>query len=93
MKTHPSHVDNLVALRRIEGQVRGVQRMIEDRKYCIDILNQIGAIKGALSRVEEKILEKHFRNCVTEAIIGSSEVEKQQKLEEILKLIKQTRRI
>jgi len=90
---NPGHGDNLVALRRIEGQVRGVQRMIEDRKYCIDILNQIGAVKGALSRVEEKILEKHFRNCVTETIIGSSEVEKQQKLEEILKLIKQTRRI
>jgi len=93
MGMNPGHGDNLVALRRIEGQVRGVQRMIEDRKYCIDILNQIGAVKGALSRVEEKILEKHFRNCVTETIIGSSEVEKQQKLEEILKLIKQTRRI
>jgi DNA-binding FrmR family transcriptional regulator len=93
MKTRPSHEDNLVALRRIEGQVRGVQRMIEDRKYCIDILNQIAAVKGALSRVEEKILEKHFRNCVTEAVKGNSETEKQQKLNEIIKLINQTRRI
>ena len=92
MKRNPSHVDNLVALRRIEGQVRGVQRMIEDRKYCIDILNQIGAIKGALSRVEEKILAKHFRNCVAEAVTGTSETEKQQKLDEMLKLINQTRR-
>ena len=92
MKKHPSHEDNLVALRRIEGQVRGVQRMIEERKYCIDILNQIYAVKGALSRIEEKILEKHFRNCVTEAVIGSSEKEKQQKMDEILKLIHQTRR-
>ena len=92
MKKNPSHVDNLVALRRIEGQVRGVQRMIEDRKYCIDILNQIGAIKGALSRVEEKILEKHLWNCVTEAVKGSSQTEKQQKLNEILKLINQARR-
>ncbi|MHC4423826.1 MAG: metal-sensitive transcriptional regulator [Planctomycetota bacterium] len=75
MKKNPSHKDNLVALRRIEGQVRGVQRMIEDRKYCID-----------------NILEKHFQHCVTEAVKGSSEKEKQQKLDEILKLIHQTRR-
>jgi len=93
MKKNPGHEDNLIALRRIEGQVRGVQRMIEDRKYCIDILNQIYAIKGALSKVEEKILEKHFQHCVTEAIKGSSEKEKQQKLDEILKLINQTRRV
>ena len=92
MIKNPSHEDNLVALRRIEGQVRGVQRMIEERKYCIDILNQIYAVKGALGRVEEKILEKHFRNCVTEAVKGSSEKEKQQKMDEIFKLIHQTRR-
>ena len=92
MKKNTSHKDSLIALKRIEGQVRGVQRMIEDRKYCIDILNQIHAVKGALSRVEEKILEKHFQNCVTEAVRGSPEEEKQQKLDEILKLIHQTRR-
>ncbi len=92
MKKHPDHADNLVALRRIEGQVRGVHKMIEDRKYCIDILTQIYAIKGALSRVEEKILEKHFKNCVTEAVKGASEKEKQQKMDEILKLIHQIRR-
>ncbi len=92
MKKHPDHADNLVALRRIEGQVCGVQKMIEDRKYCIDILTQIYAIKGALSRVEEKILEKHFQHCVTEAVKGASEKEKQRKLDEILKLIHQTRK-
>ena len=92
MKNNPSHRDNLVALRRIEGQVRGVQRMIENHKYCIDILNQIYAVKGALGRVEEKILKKHFQHCVTEAVKGTSEKEKQQKLDEILKLVHQTRR-
>ncbi len=91
MKKNPDHADNLVALRRIEGQVRGVHKMIEDRKYCIDILTQIYAIKGALSRVEEKILEKHFKNCVTEAVKGASEKEKQEKMDEILKLIHQIR--
>lgn len=92
MKKNPSHENSLIALRRIEGQVRGVQRMIEDRKYCIDILNQINAVKGALGRVEEKILQKHFQHCITEAIKGTSRREKQQKLDEILKLIHQTRR-
>jgi len=92
MKMYPSHEGNLVALRRIEGQVRGVQRMIEDHKYCINILNQIGAVKGALSRVAEKILRKHLEHCVTEAIKGNSEKEKQEKLDEIVQLINQTRR-
>ena len=92
MKKNPDHADNLVALRRIEGQVRGVQGMIEDCKYCVDILTQIHAIKGALSRVEEKVLEKHFKNCVTDAVKGASEKEKQQKMDEILKLIHQARR-
>ena len=92
MAQNPDHQDNIVALKRIEGQVRGLQRMIEDRKYCIDILNQILAVKGALSSVEEKILQKHFRHCVTTAIMGSSENQKQQKLDEILALIHRTRR-
>jgi len=92
MAQNPDHQDNIVALKRIEGQVRGVQRMIEDRQYCIDILNQIHAVKGALSRVEEKILQKHFQHCVTTAMTGSSEKEKQQKLDEILALINRTRR-
>ena len=89
---HPDHTDNIVALRRIEGQVRGVQKMIENRKYCIDILTQIQAIKGSLSRVEEKILEKHLQNCVAGAFKGVSEKGKQQKIDEIIKLIHQTRK-
>ena len=92
MAENPDHQDNIVALKRIEGQVRGVQRMIEDHKYCIDILNQIHAVKGAISKVEEKILQKHFQHCVTSAMTGNSENEKQQKLDEILELINRTRR-
>jgi len=93
MKENPSHEKSLIALRRIEGQVRGVQRMIEDRKYCIDILNQIYAVKGALASVEERILDRHFRHCVTAAVKGNSEAQKQEKLDEILKLINQARRL
>ena len=93
MTKNPDHQDNIVALKRIEGQIRGVQRMIENRQYCIDILNQIHAVKGALARVEEKILQKHFRHCVTTAMTGNSEKEKQLKLNEILKLINRTRKV
>ncbi len=92
MNRNPDHIDNLTALRRIEGQVRGIQGMIEERKYCIDILTQIQAVKGALSRVEEKILEKHFRNCVARTLKGTSEKDKRQKIDEIMNLIHKTRK-
>jgi DNA-binding FrmR family transcriptional regulator len=92
MKPNPSHQSNIVALRRIEGQIRGVQRMIEDRKYCIDILTQIHAAKGALSTVEEKILAKHFRHCVTDAVKGASDRDKQQKMREVLGIIRRMRK-
>ena len=54
--SHPDHADNSTSLRRIEGQVRGVQQMIDDKRYCLDIVNQIKAIKSAVSRVESKVL-------------------------------------
>jgi DNA-binding FrmR family transcriptional regulator len=92
MIKNPDHSDNLVALRRIAGQVNGVAKMIENRKYCVDILTQIQAIRGALSRVEEKILEKHFQNCVSGAFMGTSEEDKKQKLSEIIKLLHQVRK-
>jgi DNA-binding FrmR family transcriptional regulator len=91
MATMPGHKDNLVALRRVEGQIRGVQKMIQERKYCIDILNQIQAVKGALARIEDSILKKHLESCVAEAIKGACEKEKQQKMDEVLKLIHRVR--
>ena len=55
-------------LRRVEGQVRGVAQMVEDDRYCIDILNQIHAVKAALSKVENQVLRSHAACCVEEAI-------------------------
>lgn len=55
-------------LRRIEGQVRGIQKMIEDDRYCVDILTQIAAIKSAVNQVGLSIMEAHTRGCVTDAI-------------------------
>jgi len=93
MNKYPDHSDNLVSLKRIEGQVRGVQRMIEDGKYCVDILNQIHAVIAALARIEDRVLEKHFAGCVADAVKGRSAEEKKKKLEEILSLIHQFRKV
>ena len=84
--SHPDHTDNLSSLRRIEGQVRGVQQMIDDKRYCMDIVNQIKAIKSALGGVESKILEKHLRSCVTQ-VLNKKEME--EKITELVKVFKQ----
>ena len=93
MSKYPNHNENLISLRRIEGQIRGIQHMIEERKYCVDILIQVRAVISALACVEDKILEKHFEGCVTNAVNGRSKSEKQQKLKEIMLLIKKFRKV
>ncbi len=84
--SHPDHSDNSTALRRIEGQVRGIQQMIDDKRYCLDIVNQIKAIKSALSRVESRVLERHLRSCVTQ-VLNKKEME--EKITELVKVFKQ----
>ena len=81
------HQDKLVPLRRAEGQIRGIHKMIEDRRYCVDILYAIGAAIGALRNVESKILKDHLNACVKTAFGGKSRSEKDQKLREIAGLL------
>lgn len=88
MKNYPDHKDNMVSLKRVEGQVRGIQKMVEEGKYCVDILTQIQSVKAALARVERIILQKHIENCVVTAVRGRSKAEKDRKLEEIFQLLK-----
>ena len=79
-------------LRRIEGQVRGVAQMVEDDRYCIDVLNQVQAIKAALGRAESEILKRHAACCVAEAIaIGDAE-EQRQKFGELVDLFEKAKR-
>lgn len=92
MKKGTDQKDNLVALRRIGGQVRGVQKMVEEQRYCIDILNALGAIGGALKKVEADILKNHLNACVRHAIEGNSTRDKEAKLEEIYRLFKGLRK-
>ena len=74
-------------LNRIEGQVRGIGRMIDEERYCIDILQQIQAIKSALARVEDAVLKDHAATCVNAAIESGSEVEQRKKFEELVDLM------
>ena len=88
-----THSENLVALRRVEGQIKGVQKMIQQGKYCIDIATQIHASIGALHRVAEKVLSKHMEHCVVDALKSDSEVQKKQKIDEIMSAMKKLRKL
>ena len=87
MNTTTTHADQITRLKKIEGQIRGVQRMIEDERYCIDILNQLQAIEAAIKGVEANILRKHLRGCVATAFAAGSEREQETKLDEIMQLL------
>ena len=71
-------------LHRIEGQVRGIEKMVEDDRYCIDILTQIGAVKTALEQVGVKLLEDHVTHCVADAISSGDERAAGEKTSELL---------
>ncbi len=79
-------------LKRIEGQVRGVAQMVENDRYCMDILHQIAAIKSALAKVETLVLKDHTACCVAEAISSGDEVEQREKFEELVDLLEKTKR-
>jgi DNA-binding FrmR family transcriptional regulator len=89
---HPSHEEELVGLRRIEGQVRGVQKMIEERRYCVDILTQLGSIAGAMRKVEENILARHLRSCVRASLAGTDRDDQNRKIDEIIAVLAKFRR-
>lgn len=74
----------LMALKRIEGQVSGITRMIEDDRYCVDILTQIHAARAALHKVEKQILRDHVAHCVADAFSSGDALEQQQKVEELI---------
>jgi DNA-binding FrmR family transcriptional regulator len=78
-------------LSRIEGQVRGVARMIGEDRYCIDVLTQIRAVRAALNRVEQEILRDHLQHCVTHAFHGGSGRERQSKIDELIELLESRR--
>ena len=79
-------------LNRIEGQVRGLARMIEDDRYCIDIVTQISAVRAALRRAEEEILRDHVAHCVEHAIASGDKDDQRQKVAEIMEVLSRAER-
>ncbi len=83
---HPSHKDKLPSIKRIEGQVKGIGKMIEEERYCVEILNQLKAIRNSINTVERKILQTHLRSCVKDSLDGAVDFE--EKVDELMKVLK-----
>lgn len=79
-------------LSRIEGQVRGVHKMIEDGRYCIDVLTQVRAIRAALTRVETSMLQDHLNHCIENAIVSGDATEQRKKAAELIELLGRSER-
>jgi DNA-binding FrmR family transcriptional regulator len=77
----------LKRLSRIEGQVRGLARMVEDDRYCIDIVTQVAAVRAALKRVEEEVLRDHVAHCVEHAIASGDAGEQRKKVAELIDVL------
>jgi CsoR family transcriptional regulator, copper-sensing transcriptional repressor len=74
-------------LSRIEGQVRGLARMVEEDRYCIDIVTQVAAVRAALRRLEEEILRDHVAHCVEHAIASGNKADQRRKVEELMAVV------
>jgi DNA-binding FrmR family transcriptional regulator len=84
---HATHTSSLTRLRRIEGQVRGISRMVEEERYCIDILMQIRAVRAALASVGDAILKDHVTHCVENAIASGDAKQQRAKVRELLEVL------
>jgi DNA-binding FrmR family transcriptional regulator len=81
-----SRTDALKRLRRIEGQVAGIQKMIKDRRYCMDIVNQISAVEAALHKVAAIVLRNHMETCVLSAFRSTDTGNVEQKINELMRV-------
>ena len=79
-------------LGRIEGQVRGLAKMVEEERYCIDIVTQISAVRAALRRVEEEVLKDHVAHCVEHAIASGDRADQRQKISELMAVVSRSDR-
>jgi DNA-binding FrmR family transcriptional regulator len=77
-------------LNRIEGQVRGIARMIEEGRYCVDVLTQLQAVRAALGRVETEMLRDHLGHCIEGAIVSGDKDEQRRKAAELIELLERT---
>lgn len=90
MTVHSPKIVN--RLKRIEGQVRGIIKMLEDERYCIDVLTQMQAVKSAMARAESEILKHHAAGCVNAAIKSGDETTQREKVAELVDLFDKLKR-
>lgn len=79
-------------LNRIEGQVRGIGRMVEEDRYCIDVLTQLQAVRAALAKVETEMLQDHLGHCIEGAIVSGDKAQQREKAAELIQLLGRTSR-
>ena len=87
-----SKASSLKRLRRIEGQVRGIARMVEGDRYCIDVITQLAAVRAALRAVEGEILKDHVAHCVEHAIVRGSKAEQRRQVAELIDVLSRAER-
>jgi DNA-binding FrmR family transcriptional regulator len=80
---------NIRRLKTIEGHIRGVQRMVEEDAYCIDVIRQINAVQSALNKISVNILENHLNSCLIEAVRGDDIEDREQVLKEIVEVFEE----
>ena len=81
MEKYPSHMENIPRLNRVAGQIEGIKKMIEDGRYCPEIIAQLRAVRSAVKAVESNILHKHLQHCVAQSFASAEDKEK--KIEEL----------
>jgi len=84
---YPKHIKQLPSLNRIEGQIRGIKKMIESQRYCVDILTQLKAVKAALHKVEQDVLKTHMQHCLMNAAASENQADIQAKIDELMALL------
>lgn len=83
-----NHSEDIVRLKRIRGQIEGVERMILESRYCLDIVTQMRSITAALKSVETLVMERHIRHCVSDAISAPEPRKTEEKINELVTLFK-----
>ena len=86
MRYAMKHDQSLTRLKTVEGHIRGIERMIEEEAYCIDVIHQIQAVQAALNRVSSQILEEHLNSCLITAVRGENPDERERVLKEIVEV-------
>jgi DNA-binding FrmR family transcriptional regulator len=84
---HPDHSGEIPKLRRIKGQLEGIEKMINDKRYCLDVIIQVKAARAAMNSLENSLLKTHLKGCVADAFKSKTTMESDIKIEEIIDLL------